>query len=203
MAAITPELVVITVGIAVLGVALVFALVAFAPARAVLDIDTANSIASVRVRPLWGMAPEAVFARKPSPLRSAAAKVVQGVRDLPRMAHAALALPKLVAPIKQLLTDIAELNPSSKRIIISAPPIHPIATVALDVLNQLPQSVRGGVEVQTRDGFSVALAAHVEANAAPLTLWRIYHRFRGDAGLQEFLRRLRKEGRGGSVRLPR
>jgi hypothetical protein len=192
---ITPETIGIALMVAIGGVALVFGLLLLAPARTLLEVDTALGVARARIRPVWGMGPAIEFARRSSQgtQRSPIAKLVSRVRDLPRLANAALALPKLVRPIRRLLTDLDALKPSKKHIVLSAPPIHPVATLVLEVANGLPESVRRGVEVRTKDGLSVDFAARVEANAAPLTLWRMYRRFRGDEGVREFLRRLRKQ----------
>lgn len=189
---ITPATIAVALFVAVAGVTLVFALMALAPARTVLRIDTAMGVTHVRVRPLFGVAPTIEFARTPKARKGLVAKLVQGVRDLPRMAHAALALPGLVAPARRLLGDVDALKPSTKRIVLFAPAVHPVATLLLEVANGLPDSVRRGVEVRTRDGLSIDFLVHVEADAAPLKLWIIYRRVRRDPGVQQFLLRLRK-----------
>lgn len=181
-------------GIGLAGIAIVFALILFAPARAVLEIDTARSIARVRVRPLWATAPETTLERRPGASRkSMLTRLVQRIGDLPRVAHAALIAPKLVAPVRQMLTDIAALKPSANRITVSLNAVHPLANALIELAAGLPESIRRGVEIRTRDGVGPDFAAHIEASAAPLTLWRIYRRFRTDANVREFLRRLSKE----------
>lgn len=188
------ELALIACGIAIGGVLLVFGLILLSPARTVLEIDTSKGLAHLRLRPLWGLGPESAFMRNRGDMKkSRVSKLLSRLRDLPRMAHAALLLPKLVTPAKQLLTDIGAMKPSASRIVLSVNAAHPLANLAVEVLGALPESLRRGVEVRTRDTIGLDLLAHIEADASPLRLYQIYGRFRTNESVSEFLGRLRKD----------
>jgi len=188
------ELVLIACAIAIGGVALVFALILLSPARTVLEIDTSVGLAHLRLRPLWGLGPESAFMRNRGNMKtSRVSKLLARLRDLPRMAHAALMLPKLVTPAKQLLNDVGAMKPSASRIVLSVNAAHPLANLAVEVVGALPDSLRRGVEIRTRDTIGLDLIAHIEADASPLRLWQIYRRLRTEPNFDEFLRRLRKE----------
>ena len=188
------ELVLIACAIAIGGVALVFALILLSPARTVLEIDTSVGLAHLRLRPLWGLGPESAFMRNRGNMKtSRVSKLLARLRDLPRMAHAALMLPKLVTPAKQLLNDVGAMKPSASRIVLSVNAAHPLANLAVEVVGALPDSLRRGVEIRTREAIGLDLVAHIEADASPLRLWQIYRRLRTEPNFDEFLRRLRKE----------
>lgn len=188
------ELVLVAVAMAIGGIALVFSLILLAPARTLLEIDTATGLALLRVRPLWGFAPESAIRRNRGDMKkSRVSKLLARLRDLPRMAHAALVLPKLVTPAKQLLTDIGAMKPSASRIVLSVNAAHPLANLAVEVVGALPESLRRGIEVRSRDTIGLDLVAHIEAGASPLRLYQVYRRFRTEPNVDEFLRRLRKD----------
>lgn len=188
------ELVLIACGVAIGGVLLVFALILLSPARTVLEIDTAVGLAHLRLRPLWGLGPESAFMRNRGDMKkSRVSKLLSRLRDLPRMAHAALMLPKLVSPAKQLLTDIGAMKPSASRIVLSVNAAHPLANLAVEVVGALPDSLRRGVEIRSRETIGLDLLAHIEADASPLRLYQVYRRFRTNESVSEFLGRLRKD----------
>ena len=173
---------------------IVFALILLSPARTVLEIDTSVGLAHLRLRPLWGLGPESAFMRNRGNMKtSRVSKLLARLRDLPRMAHAALMLPKLVTPAKQLLNDVGAMKPSASRIVLSVNAAHPLANLAVEVVGALPDSLRRGVEIRTREAIGLDLVAHIEADASPLRLWQIYRRLRTEPNFDEFLRRLRKE----------
>ncbi len=189
------ELALIAVAIGVGGVILVFALILLSPARTVLEIDTSHGLAHLRLRPLFGFGPESAFMRNRGDVkRSRVTKLLSRLRDLPRMAHAALLLPKLVTPAKQLLTDIGAMKPSASRIMLSVNAAHPLANLAVEVVGALPDALRRGIEIRPREAIGLDLVAHIEADASPLRLWQIYWRLRTEPNVDEFLSRLRKDG---------
>lgn len=191
----TLQLALIACAIAVGGVLLVFGLILLAPARTVLEVDTSMGLAHLRLRPLWGLGPESAFMRNRGNMKtSRVSKLLSRLRDLPRMAHAALMLPKLVSPAKRLLTDIGAMKPSASRIVLSVNAAHPLANLAVEVVGALPESLRRGVEIRTRDTIGLDLVAHIEADASPLRLYQVYRRFRTEPNVGEFLSRLRKDG---------
>lgn len=188
------EVVLIALGIAVAGVILVFALIALAPARTLLEIDSAKGLAHMRVRPLWGLAAESEFIRnRGNSKTSRISNLLKRIRDLPRMAHAALIAPKLVAPARQLLRDIGALKPKASTIVVFVNAGHPMANLVIEVAQGLKATSPLGFEIRSREGLGLDLTAHIEANASPLTLWSVYRRFRSEPNVQEFLRRLRRE----------
>jgi hypothetical protein len=188
------ELVLIACAIAFGGVTIVFGLILLSPARTVLEVDTSMGLAHLRLRPLWGLGPETAFMRNRGNVKtSRVSKLLSRLRDLPRMAHAALVLPKLVAPAKQLLNDIGAMKPSASRIVLSVNAAHPLANLAVEVVGALPDTLRRGVEIRTRETIGLDLVAHIEADAPPLRLYQVYRRFRTEPNVAEFLSRLRKD----------
>jgi hypothetical protein len=188
------EIILIALAVAVCGIATVFALIALAPARTLLEIDSAQGLAHIRVRPLWGLAAETEFLRnRGNTKKSRIGTILKRVRDLPRMAHAALIAPKLVAPARQLLRDIGALKPKASTIIVFVNAGHPMANLVIEVAQGLKATSPLGFEIRSREGLGLDLTAHIEADASPLTLWRVYRRFRTEPNVQEFLRRLHKE----------
>jgi hypothetical protein len=181
-------LILIWVLLALAGLILVFALLLLSPAHAIIEIDTAASLARAKVRPLWGLAPEITLggAARHGVRRSALRKW----RKAPRLLHALLVAPKLIGPVRQLLRDIAALKPRASRISAAANAAHPTANLLIDLIAGLPASLRQGVEVTTRDGVGLDLAVHLDATASPLRLYCIAHRFRSAPGVREFARRL-------------
>jgi len=174
--------------LALAGLIVVFALLLLSPARALIEIDTAASLARAKVRPLWGLAPEIT-------LGGAARHGVRGSalrkwRKAPRLLHALLVAPKLIGPVRQLLRDIAALKPRASRISAAANAAHPIANLLIELIAGMPVSLRHGVEITTREGVGFDLAVHIDATAAPLRLYSIVHRFRSASGVREFMRRL-------------
>ncbi len=188
------EIVLIALGVAIAGVALVFALIALAPARTLLELDSAKGLAHMRVRPLWGLAVETEFIRnRGNSKKSRVGSLLKRIRELPRMAHAALIAPKLVAPARQLLKDIGALKPKASTIVVYVNAGHPMANLVIEVAQGLKATSPLGFEIRSREGLGLDLTAHIEANASPLKLWSVYRRFRTEPNVQEFLRRLRKE----------
>jgi hypothetical protein len=187
------DVILIALAVAVIGTAIVFALIAFAPARTLVEIDTAKALAHMRVRPLWGLAAETEFIRnRGNSKKSRVGNLLKRIRELPRMAHAALVAPKLVAPARQLLRDIGALKPRASTIIVYVNAGHPMANLVIEVAQGLKATSPLGFEVRSREGLGLDLTAHIEANASPLKLWSVYRRFRTEPNVQEFLRRLRK-----------
>jgi hypothetical protein len=187
-------IILVALGIAVVGVALVFALIALAPARTLLEIDSAKGLAHMRVSPLWGLAAETEFIRnRGDSKKSRVSNLLKRIRDLPRMAHAMLIAPKLVAPARQLLRDIGALRPKASTIVVFVNAGHPMANLVIEVAQGLNATSPLGLEIRSREGLGLDLTAHIEANASPLTLWSVYRRFRSEPNVQEFIRRLRRE----------
>jgi hypothetical protein len=188
------EVVLIALGIGIAGVAIVFALIALAPARTLLELDSAKGLAHMRVRPLWGLAAETEFIRnRGNSKKSRVGNILKRIRGLPRMAHAALIAPKLVTPVKQLLKDIGALKPKVSTIVVFVNAGHPLANLLIEIAQELKAASPLGFEIRGREGLGLDLTAHIEANASPLTLWSVYRRFRTEPNVQEFLRRLHKE----------
>lgn len=187
------DVILIALAVAVSGLAIVFALIALAPARTLLEIDTMKALAHMRVRPLWGLAPETEFVRnRGNSKKSRVGNLLKRIRELPRMAHAALIAPKLVPPARQLLRDIGALKPRASTVVVYVNTGHPFANLVVEVARGLKATSPLGFEIRSREGLGLDLTAHIEANASPLKLWSVYRRFRTEANVQEFLRRLRK-----------
>lgn len=181
-------LIALWLGLAVAGLLVVFALLLLSPAHAIIEIDTAASLARARVRPLWGVAPEIMLggASRNGVRRSALRKW----RKAPRLLHALLVAPKLIGPLRRLLRDIAALKPRASRISAAANAAHPVANLLIDLIAGLPAPIRQGVEITTREGVGLDLAVHLDVNASPLRLYSVARRFRGDPGVREFMHRL-------------